>query len=106
VSDRPGDPPRNAVVTVGHIGIVCRSEPMAARFYGELLGLRQADTKTLPAALARQLFGIDAELPIVNYVGDGSRVLRGESSALSASRTARTAVTASANAIHVSPKEA
>ena len=56
---------------VGHIGIVCRSEAAAARFFGDLLGLRKASTKLLPAALARQLFGIDAEVPIANYVGDG-----------------------------------
>ena len=56
---------------VGHIAIVCRREAAAARFYGDLLGLQKADTKTLPAALTRQLFGIDAELRIANYVGDG-----------------------------------
>jgi len=56
---------------VRHIGIVCRHEAAAATFYGELLGLRQANTKTVSAALAQQLFGIEAELRIANYVGDG-----------------------------------
>ena len=56
---------------VRHIGIVCRREAAAARFYGDLLGLRQGDTKTVPAALAQQLFGIDAGLRIANYIGDG-----------------------------------
>ncbi|MBN2197517.1 MAG: VOC family protein [Polyangiaceae bacterium] len=70
MSDDPAGMPRHVGVEVGHLGIVCRSAPIAARFYGELLGLRLANTKTLPAALARDLFGVDAELPIVNYVGD------------------------------------
>jgi catechol 2,3-dioxygenase-like lactoylglutathione lyase family enzyme len=56
---------------VRHIGIVCRREAAATRFFGDLLGLKQADTKTVPAALAQQLFGIDAELRIADYVGDG-----------------------------------
>ena len=55
---------------VKHIGIVCRSEAAARRFFGELLGLKQADTKTVSAHLAQQLFGFDAELRIANYVGD------------------------------------
>ena len=58
---------------VEHIGIACRREAAAARFFGELLGLEKASTKTVPAALSRQLFGIDAELRIANYVGDGIR---------------------------------
>jgi catechol 2,3-dioxygenase-like lactoylglutathione lyase family enzyme len=56
---------------VRHIGIVCRDEAAASTFYGELLGLKQASTKTVSAALAQQLFGIDAELRIANYVGNG-----------------------------------
>ena len=56
---------------VRHVGIVCRCETAATRFYGDLLGLRQADPKTVPAALAQQLFGINAELRIANYIGDG-----------------------------------
>jgi len=56
---------------VRHIGIVCRHEAAATRFYAGLLGLKQADTKTVAAALARQLFDIDAELRIANYIGDG-----------------------------------
>jgi catechol 2,3-dioxygenase-like lactoylglutathione lyase family enzyme len=53
-----------------HIGIVCRRGAAATRFYGDLLGLKQANTKTVSAGLAQQLFGIDAELRIANYVGD------------------------------------
>lgn len=56
---------------LGHVALVCRSEPAAARFYGEFLKLTLRDTKTAPAALSRQLFGVDAEIPIANYVGDG-----------------------------------
>ena len=52
-----------------HVGLACRSETAVARFYGELLGLERASAKTLSAALALPLFGIDAELPVVNYVG-------------------------------------
>ncbi len=56
---------------VRHIGIVCRREAAAKRFFGDLLGLKQADTKTVSAALSQQLFGVDAELRIANYVGNG-----------------------------------
>jgi catechol 2,3-dioxygenase-like lactoylglutathione lyase family enzyme len=56
---------------VGHIGIVCRREREAERFFTELLGMTKSDRKTIPAALARSVFGIDAELQVANYVGDG-----------------------------------
>jgi catechol 2,3-dioxygenase-like lactoylglutathione lyase family enzyme len=59
---------------VGHIGLVCRSEQGAARFFGEFLGLTRRDEKTSPATLSGPLFGIDAELKIANYVGDGIHV--------------------------------
>ena len=55
-----------------HVGIVCESEACAARFYSELLGLEVAYTKTVPPALALPLFGIDADLSILNYVGPGA----------------------------------
>ena len=55
---------------VAHVALVCRSEKAAARFYGKFLGLKAASSKTVPAELSRQLFGIDAELQIGNYVGE------------------------------------
>jgi catechol 2,3-dioxygenase-like lactoylglutathione lyase family enzyme len=55
-----------------HVGTVARSAQAAERFYGELLGLKRASTKSLAPALAQQLFGVERELSILNFVGDGA----------------------------------
>lgn len=55
-----------------HVGLTASSEENADRFYGELLGLRKLEPKTLPASLSRALFDIDADLTMVNYVGDAA----------------------------------
>lgn len=54
-----------------HIGLVCRSEDSCDRFYGGLLGLAKSDPRTIPAALARQIFNRPADLTLLNYTGPG-----------------------------------
>jgi catechol 2,3-dioxygenase-like lactoylglutathione lyase family enzyme len=66
----PGKAVEEVRMKLAHVALVCRSEDAAARFFGELLGLKAASTKTVPAVLSRQLFGIDAELNVSNYVGE------------------------------------
>ncbi len=63
---------RGKVVKLVHVGTVARSTSAAERFYGELLGLQRSSTKSLAPALARQLFGIERELTILNFIGDGA----------------------------------
>lgn len=52
-----------------HVGIACRSEEHADRFYRDLLGLGKAEPKLLPSALSQAIFGIDEDLPMLNYTG-------------------------------------
>ena len=54
-----------------HTALVCRSEDNADRFYMGLLGLEKAAPKTLPANLSQAIFGVDSELTIINYTGNG-----------------------------------
>ena len=54
-----------------HVGMVCSSEANADRFFGKALGLKKAAPKTLPRALSSSLFGVDRELSVINYTGDG-----------------------------------
>ena len=53
-----------------HVGLACSSEERADRFYVTLLRLTKSRPKTLPAGISSALFGIDAELRIINYTGD------------------------------------
>jgi len=59
------------MTTFIHTALVCRSEDNADRFYVGLLGLEKAEPKTLPAVLSRATFGVEADLTIINYTGDG-----------------------------------
>ncbi len=52
-----------------HVGIACSSEENADRFYRDLLGLEKAAPKLLPAALSQAIFGVDQDLPMLNYAG-------------------------------------
>jgi len=54
-----------------HTALVCKSEDNADRFYQALLGLEKAVPKKLPADLTLAIFGLETELTIVNYTGDG-----------------------------------
>jgi catechol 2,3-dioxygenase-like lactoylglutathione lyase family enzyme len=58
---------------VKHIGIVCRREPEADKFFGELLKLEKSNRVTIAASLSQAIFGIEVEaaLEVVNYVGSG-----------------------------------
>jgi len=54
-----------------HVGLVCRSVEKADGFYRDFLGLEKSGPKTLPAALAREFFGLDTDLAVLNYAGKG-----------------------------------
>ena len=54
-----------------HVGVVCSSEENADRFYGQLLGLEKTGPNTLPESISQVIFGIDSELTIINYTGEG-----------------------------------
>jgi catechol 2,3-dioxygenase-like lactoylglutathione lyase family enzyme len=54
-----------------HIGLVCRREEQADRFFVDFLGLEKSDKRTIPASLSRPLFGIDTALEVANYFGGG-----------------------------------
>ncbi len=57
---------------IKHVGLVSGSEKNADKFFGELLGLRKAEPKTLPAALSQALFDINSDLIVINYLNDYS----------------------------------
>jgi catechol 2,3-dioxygenase-like lactoylglutathione lyase family enzyme len=57
-----------------HVGLVCRSESNADRFYRDLLGLEKSEPKQIPASLARPLFGIDSDIAAFYYTSDGFQV--------------------------------
>ena len=57
-------------MNVRHIGLACRSEENADRFYAEFLGLKKGDPKALPASISQSLFDIGADLPVINYADD------------------------------------
>ncbi|HTP28173.1 MAG TPA: VOC family protein [Anaeromyxobacteraceae bacterium] len=57
-----------------HVGLVCRSESVADHFYRDLLGLKKSERKEIPASLARPLFGVDSEIALFYYTGDGFQV--------------------------------
>jgi catechol 2,3-dioxygenase-like lactoylglutathione lyase family enzyme len=55
---------------IRHIGLVCRSERNADRFYGDFLGLKKSEKKLIPPALTKPLFHIDEGLEVVIFSGD------------------------------------
>jgi len=55
-----------------HVGLTSGSEKNSDKFFGELLGLRKMEPKTLPAALSQALFNVKAELKVLNYESDQS----------------------------------
>ena len=57
-----------------HIGLVCRSESFADRFYRDLLGLQKSEPREISASLARPLFGVDSDVASFYYTGDGFQV--------------------------------
>jgi len=55
-----------------HVALTASSEDGADGFYVDVLGLKKAEPKILPAEISRALFGIDRELTIVNYTGESA----------------------------------
>jgi len=53
-----------------HLALTCSSEEKSDKFYQNLLGLTKSVPNTLPPALSKALFDIDAELKIINYRND------------------------------------
>ncbi|MCJ7611764.1 MAG: VOC family protein, partial [Candidatus Aminicenantes bacterium] len=53
-----------------HVALVCRSEENADRFFGEVLGLKKAETRSLSRDLAQAVFEIDFESKMVNYLDE------------------------------------
>jgi catechol 2,3-dioxygenase-like lactoylglutathione lyase family enzyme len=51
-----------------HVGLACGTEDNADKFYQTLLGLKKSEAKTLPVDLSRAIFGVEAELKIINYM--------------------------------------
>ncbi len=54
-----------------HMGLACQSETNADRFFISVLGLTKSEPKTLPGQVSKGLFGLDADLVMLNYTGDG-----------------------------------
>ncbi|MDP2915479.1 MAG: VOC family protein [Candidatus Aminicenantes bacterium] len=57
-------------MNVKHVGLVSGSEKNADKFFGELLGLKKAEPKTLPAALSQALFDVNSDLKVINFLND------------------------------------
>ena len=55
---------------LSHVGLVCSSEQQAKDFYEGVLGLSRIKSFVLSRELARQIFEIDVECPVLVY-GDG-----------------------------------
>jgi catechol 2,3-dioxygenase-like lactoylglutathione lyase family enzyme len=53
-----------------HVALVCSSENNSDKFYKDLLGLEKKGSKILPRMLSKQIFHIDAEYKIINYMGN------------------------------------
>lgn len=53
-----------------HIALVSSTEEKADQFYGNLLGLKKINAKTIPSTLSNQIFNVNSELKIVNYAND------------------------------------
>ena len=56
-----------------HAGLVCASEQNSDAFYRDLLGLTKERSRTLSADLALQIFGVETELGMIDYVGPEAR---------------------------------
>ncbi|MCP3951374.1 MAG: VOC family protein [Desulfobacterales bacterium] len=59
------------MTTFKHTALVCHNEDHADRFYQDLLRLEKAEPWPVPPTLTKALFGLDAELTIINYTGAG-----------------------------------
>ncbi len=57
------------MTTFKHTALVCNSEENADKFYQALLGLKKAEPRILPRSLSNAIFGVEADLTIINYTG-------------------------------------
>ena len=55
---------------IKYVGLICSEEENADKFYKEVLGLRKMEPRTLPAALSKDIFNVDSELTMINYLND------------------------------------
>jgi len=55
-----------------HVGLTASSEERANEFFVDLLGLKRAEPKILPAEICRAIFGIDRPLTVINYAGESA----------------------------------
>ena len=58
---------------IKHVGLACRTEEEADRFFGELLGLQKSERKSIPGSITLPLFGLDGGIDVYNYSGGGLR---------------------------------
>jgi len=54
-----------------HMGLACRSEANADRFFVAVLGLTKSTPKTLAAQVSKGCFGVAADLEMIYYTGEG-----------------------------------
>ena len=57
-------------MNIRHVGLVCRSEQNADRFYGDFLGLKRSEKKLIPPAITKPLFHIVEGLEAFDFSGD------------------------------------
>ena len=53
-----------------HVALASASEQSSDIFFQDLLGLKKANPKTLSSHLSRQIFNMDVEYKIINYMND------------------------------------
>ncbi len=53
-----------------HVALACSSEENADKFYRGLLGLEKAGPKVLPSSLALEIFGIESDFTLINYMDE------------------------------------
>lgn len=57
---------------VEHAGLVCAKEETADKFYKDVLGLTKQEPKILDRPLSKAIFGVDAEIKMINYTDDSN----------------------------------
>lgn len=58
---------------MNHVAFFCSSEDDSDQFYGNLLGLKKSNSRVISSVLSKEIFGIDIELTMINYVNDHTR---------------------------------
>lgn len=52
---------------LAHVALNVSSEEKADLFYKDLLGLQKSTPRSIPAHLAKAIFGIDKDIPMIHY---------------------------------------